>query len=55
MCIRDSTLTIEDDDYGDLFITLPVELWEEMGWKAGTKLEYTEETDGSIILKAVDE
>ena len=22
---------------------------------AGTKLEYTEETDGSIILKAVDE
>ena len=49
------TLTIEDDAYGDLFITLPVELWEEMGWKAGTKLEYTEETDGSIILKAVDE
>ena len=48
-------LDVEDDDYGDLFITIPTELMEEMGWRAGTKLEYTEETDGSIILKAIED
>jgi len=48
-------LDVEADDIGDLFITLPVELIEELGWREGTELEYTEETDGSIILKAIEE
>ena len=49
------TLSIEEDEYCDLFITLPLELLEEMGWKAGTTLEYTEETDGSLKLVAIDD
>lgn len=45
----------EDEHTGECYITLPEELLEETGWVEGTNLEWSEEIDGSIILKKVEE
>ena len=45
------TLPVEVDDFGDMSITLPAELMEDLGWYEGTELEWSEETDGSVVLK----
>ena len=34
-------------------ITIPKELAEAKGWKAGTKLRFVEDTEGNIILKEI--
>ena len=36
-------------------ITLPKELAEAKGWKAGTRLRFVEMEDGSIILREIVE
>lgn len=48
-------LPVEEDEHGDCFITLPDELLDETGWVCGDELEYTEEIDGSIIIKKTSE
>ena len=48
-------LQVEEDAAGECFITLPDELLAETGWLEGTELEWSEEIDGSIILKKSDE
>tara|TARA_B100001057_G_scaffold461740_1_gene514048 strand:+ start:1690 stop:1857 length:168 start_codon:yes stop_codon:yes gene_type:complete len=49
-------LEVEEDEHtGDSFVTLPEELLAETGWTPGDVLEYTEETDGSIILTKIIE
>lgn len=48
-------LDVHEDEHGECFITLPEELLEETGWGEGTNLEWSEEIDGSIILKKVEE
>ena len=46
---------LEEDDFGDLILTIPYEACEELGWDVGTKLDF-EIADGSFILrKAKDE
>ncbi len=45
------TLPVEVDDEDNCFITLPEELIDELGWHEGTMLEWSEDIDGSIILK----
>ncbi len=45
------TLPVEVDDFGDMSITFPEELMTELGWHEGTEIEYTEELDGSVILR----
>lgn len=47
------TIPVEEDEHGDCFITLPDELLDEAGWVCGDELEYTEEWDGSFILRKV--
>ena len=48
-------LTIdEDDDTGELFVTLPDTLLEEAGWYYGDELQYEIEDD-KIILKKFTE
>ena len=48
------TLPVEEDDEGNLFITLPDELLEEAGWKEDDELEWTDRGDGSFELKKPD-
>ena len=44
-------LTVEEDpDSGDLFIALPQELLENVGWKEGDTIEWTQDNNGSWIL-----
>lgn len=45
----------EDEHTGECYVTFPDELLEETGWGEGTELEWSEEIDGSIVLKKVEE
>ena len=48
--------TLEEDDFGDLILTIPYEICEELGWNVKTELQFELSDDGtSINLKAVDE
>jgi bifunctional DNA-binding transcriptional regulator/antitoxin component of YhaV-PrlF toxin-antitoxin module len=49
------TLPIEVDDHGDYYVTFNDEMLEETGWKEGDLLEYSEDIDGSIILRKVED
>ncbi|AGH26325.1 hypothetical protein CPPG_00008 [Cyanophage P-RSM1] len=46
--------TLEEDDFGDLILTIPYEVCEELGWTVNTELDYTIE-DNSFTLKKHDE
>ena len=50
------TQILEEDDYGDLLLTIPYELCQEMGWNGGTEVQYELSDDGtSFILKKVND
>ena len=51
------TTQLEEDDYGDLILTIPYDVCETMGWDIGTNLDYemTEEGLGFILRKTPDE
>tara|TARA_B100001250_G_scaffold281994_1_gene244243 strand:+ start:528 stop:692 length:165 start_codon:yes stop_codon:yes gene_type:complete len=49
------TLDVQEDDYGDIFVTLPQDLLTECGWNVNDVLEYTIETDESVTLTKVEE
>ncbi|MBT26521.1 MAG: hypothetical protein CML60_09020 [Rhodobacteraceae bacterium] len=49
------TLQIDSDEHGELFITFPDFLLEDLGWKFGDVVEYVEESDGSLIIKKSDD
>tara|TARA_B100002019_G_scaffold35484_1_gene29657 strand:+ start:426 stop:599 length:174 start_codon:yes stop_codon:yes gene_type:complete len=49
------TTTLEEDDYGDLILTIPYEVCEEMGWNIGTELAYEITEDGQGFLLKKDE
>jgi len=48
---RRFTLPVEVDEEDNYFIALPEEVLDELGWYEGTVLEWSEDIDGSIILK----
>lgn len=43
------TTHLEEDDFGDLILTIPYEVCEELGWDVGTELEYDITEDGSAF------
>jgi|TARA_B100000035_G_scaffold142177_1_gene120975 hypothetical protein len=47
-------LTIDEDDHGDLFVTLPDELTEELGWLIGDTLQYQVD-DETLVVTKLDE
>ena len=51
------SLTVQEDPQtGDLFLELPEELLEEMGWKEGDTLSWTSGDNGSwLIRKSIHE
>lgn len=49
------TVTITEDENGDLILPIPDELCEDLGWNIGDTIEYSDEGDGSLLLFRVDE
>ena len=47
--------TLEEDDFGDLILTIPYEVCEELGWSVNTKLDYTIEEDSFTLKKHQEE
>tara|TARA_B100002019_G_C21271331_1_gene602542 strand:- start:3855 stop:4025 length:171 start_codon:yes stop_codon:yes gene_type:complete len=43
------TTTLEEDDFGDLILTIPYEVCEELGWDIGTPLKYDITDDGQAF------
>tara|TARA_A100001388_G_scaffold207464_1_gene158054 strand:- start:1025 stop:1189 length:165 start_codon:yes stop_codon:yes gene_type:complete len=48
------TTKLEDDDFGDLVLTIPYEICEELGWYRETELEY-DIIDGQITFKKLED
>jgi hypothetical protein len=44
-------VTVKEDEHGELYIDLPDELMEEMGWDIDTELVWTVYDDGKIGLR----
>jgi hypothetical protein len=44
-------VTVKEDENGELYIDLPDELMEEMGWDIDTELVWTVYDDGKIGLR----
>lgn len=50
------TVTIEEDEFGELILPIPDEICEELGWDVGDTLEYgVDETDSLTLRKVKDE
>ena len=48
------TTKLDDDDFGDLVLTIPYEICEELGWYRETELEY-DIIDGEITFKKLED
>ena len=48
------TTRLDEDDYGDLILTIPYDVIEELGWSSDTELEY-DVLDGKFRLKKSEE
>lgn len=47
-------LEVEEDDNGELFLTFPDELMEELGWQEGDILNWDLKGDGVVLTKVND-
>lgn len=48
-------LTIKEDQDGELYIELPPDLIEGLGWDEDTEILWIVEDDGTIVLRKEDE
>ncbi len=48
-------LEVQEDENGDLFITFPDEVIEELGWQEDDILEWNLKGDGIVLSKLNDE
>lgn len=48
------TVTLEEDENGDLILPIPPEILDSMGWVEGTTLEWIDNGDGSFALKEIE-
>tara|TARA_B100000941_G_scaffold30578_2_gene18112 strand:- start:25256 stop:25417 length:162 start_codon:yes stop_codon:yes gene_type:complete len=48
------TTRLEEDDYGDLILTIPYEVCEELGWTTECDLSY-DITEDSFTLKKLED
>lgn len=44
------TLTVKEDDLGELYVVLPDEMLDELGWDLNTELIYEINEDGSVMV-----
>jgi bifunctional DNA-binding transcriptional regulator/antitoxin component of YhaV-PrlF toxin-antitoxin module len=49
------TIPIESNENDDLYLSLPDDLLDDLGWREGDILEWSEDIDGTLLLKRVDE
>ena len=51
------TTKLEEDDFGDLIVTIPYEICEELGWDLEEELDYDITDDGTsfTLRKTKDE
>jgi len=50
------TITIEEDEFGELILPIPDEVCEDLGWGVGDELEFeVDDVTGSFTLKKVEE
>jgi bifunctional DNA-binding transcriptional regulator/antitoxin component of YhaV-PrlF toxin-antitoxin module len=50
----DYTVTLDEDDNGDLMLPIPNDIMDELGWDDGDLLEWIVEDD-QILLRKVEE
>ena len=43
------TTKLEEDDFGDLIVTIPYEICEELGWDLNQELDYDITDDGTAF------
>ena len=43
------TTKLEEDDFGDLIVTIPYEICEELGWDLEQELDYDITEDGNAF------
>ena len=49
------TVTLEEDEFGELMLPIPEEVLEDLGWVVGDELEYSvDDSDLSFTLKKVE-
>tara|TARA_Y200000002_G_scaffold144750_1_gene119678 strand:- start:371 stop:535 length:165 start_codon:yes stop_codon:yes gene_type:complete len=48
------TTKLDEDDFGDLVLTIPYEIVEDLGWGRETELEY-DIIDDKIIFKQLED
>lgn len=48
------TVTVEENEYGELVLPIPDEICDELGWEVGDELEY-QINDTEFILKKIEE
>lgn len=45
------TVIVQEDEHGELYIELPPELMDQLGWSIGDDLVWIVEEDGKILLR----
>jgi hypothetical protein len=45
------TVTLEEDEYGELVLPIPQPILDELNWHCGTVLEITLNSDNTISIK----
>ena len=45
------TTKLEEDDFGDLLLTIPYEICEELGWNTDEELDYDVQDDCFILKR----
>ena len=45
------TIPVSEDENGDMIITFPDELMEQMNWQIGDSLEWSDNEDGTWSLR----
>lgn len=46
-------ITQEDPETGDLILPLPQELLDQVGWKEGDQLRWSQTADGAWVLEKI--
>ena len=49
-----AVLVVQESPNGDLFIELPPEMMDAVGWKEGDTINWEEQGDKSFVLKKVN-
>jgi bifunctional DNA-binding transcriptional regulator/antitoxin component of YhaV-PrlF toxin-antitoxin module len=47
-------LELEEDENGDLFLTFPEEIIEELGWQEGDILNWDVQNEGIVLTRVND-